>query len=662
MTAGLLTPLQLIASGSLLNNEGINGLPHTLVTAISNFNNTTVVSKFLNALSYYAAQEWATPDTLANLQSIGSTLCPALGNSIPAAYTTLTPVLNPGGFSGLVTQTGNSYLGNGSVNSFAQGFAGLYGYANLTNMFINSVVNAQTYMGPTFNNMNSLITNNISELNSNFAGFGIDLANQGQLYSFARLDLYGTPAGLLWQISDIAMIEGGTLKVVEDPLIAAGLSKSDINTLISGQDTVTESEFNSLQKLAYAGMTQVTGDSLNQVLAVLQVRLPNIVTMADLLDQTKIFPNSYRTLAIPSINGPLMIYQDDGSVNMSLAPMVNAYLPTISGCDELGKIIPPDQAVANKSTQIAFQQITGISDTTLPQLAQAISGVSLNNWSINLNYLPNSFISYGTPIPVVYQSIQPVPPGVNITDTDYWVPTSFGGLSTLTGLPDLELLRGPLPNSVIEQYNSVATGSGPNGTITICDMIGLAIDFNDFAAKFNAATVALSSMPSSAALTSLIVAYQDMTTAGSDVQMQTYINNANAAISNIVNPSSHPEYVAYVDTLNSVFDSMANTLSKEKSYQTKSGVNYADIISGDTTATYSFIQSLPSYGLDLDYGGAAYFLNNVADMSTIGGQAIIGTMREATNGLRLDAASIGLNITPSAAPPIIPVPVIRPVY
>jgi len=40
-----------------------------------------------------------------------------------------------------------------------------------------------------------------------------------------------------------------------------------------------------------------------------------------------------------------------------------------SGCDELGKIIPPDQAVANKALQFELQQVSGITNLTLPQLA-----------------------------------------------------------------------------------------------------------------------------------------------------------------------------------------------------------------------------------------------------------------------------------------------------
>jgi hypothetical protein len=153
-----------------------------------------------------------------------------------------------------------------------------------------------------------------------------------------------------------------------------------------------------------------------------------------------------------------------------------------------------------------------------------------------------------------------------------------------------------------------------------------------------------------------------MLTAGSDGQMQTYISNANSAIASIVNPISHPEYVQYVNTLNSVFDSMASILSQEKTYQTNSGVNYADINGSDTTAIYSFIQSLPSYGLDVDAGGPAYFLNRVADISTLGGQAIIGTMRESVNGQRLSDGLIGQNVMPSSLPPLVPVPAVTPVY
>lgn len=662
MTAGLLTPLQLIAGSSLLNNQGIKSLPSRLTTAISNFNDTSVITAFLNALIFYQSQTWATSETLLNLQSIGNSTCPALGDSIPSSVTNLTPVLNPGGFSGLVTQTGNAYLGGGDAGKFCQGFNSVQGFIKTTNMFINSAVNAQTYLGPTFAGMDALTTNNISNINSNFDGFGSDLFKQGQLFNLAQIDLFGTPAGLLQQLSKVARIPNGTLKIVELPLISAGLAVADIKTLISGRNTLTEIQFNQLQKIAYIGMTRVTGADLEQVLAIMNVTIPNIQTMADLLDPKKIFPTSYSTLATTTPNGPELIYQPDGSVNMNLASTVNLYLPSASGCEELGKIVPPDQAVAIKAVQVSLQQITGITLSNLPALAQVVRGTPPRAWNVKFSYLANDLVAYGSPIAIAYRAQKNVPAGIDINNTEYWLPTSLGGLSTMAGLPAIQSQTSVLPASVISEYIAMATGTGPNGTINVCDVIGLAIDYNNFASLFESATAAIQSMPSSADLTNLIVAYQDMLGAGNNTSMQTYINNANTAIQNIANHSLHPEYTSYVETLNSAFSSMAGILSKQQTYLTHAGIDYFNIQSNDKSVIYSFVMSLPGYGTQVEPCGAAYFLNQVADTSVIGGQAIVGTMREGTNNQRFGATQLGVNTTPSLSPSVTPSPVVVPIF
>jgi hypothetical protein len=660
---GLLTPLQLIAAGSLLNNQGIKPLPSTLTSAISTFNNTPLIAAFLSALSYYQTQSWANQTTLSELQTIGNAKCPALGNSIPEDFTTLTPVTSPGGFSGLITQTGNAYLGNGDAGRFAQGFMAVDGFINSTNLFINSLVNAQSYLGPTFTNMNALITNNVSAVNPDFAGFGIDLANQGKMTNLARLDLYGTPAGLLMQIAKVAKIQGGTLKVIEIPLLAAGLTISDIKTLVSGQLSVTENQFNQLQKLAYEGMSKVTGADLDQVLTILNVTTPNILVLTDLLDQKKIFPNSYGTLTTITPNGPMPVYQDDGSVNMTLANSVDLYLPTPTGCEDLGKIVPPDQAVASKAVQIALTQITGITSTSLPELAQAVWGSTDKLWNVNYSYLINDVVSNGNTIPKFYRAQQNVPSGIDLNNVDYWKETSLGGLSTLVGLPDIQSLKTVMPQEIVDQYADIATGSGENGTINMCDVIGLAIDYNDFASRLNSSAAAINGMPASADLTSLITAYQNMLTANNNSTMQIYISDANNSISRIADPLLHPEYVSTVTELNSLFNYMALILSKEKNYQTQAGIDYfANIESGDKTIVYAFVQNLSRYGLQVEPCGAAYFLNQLADISIIGGQAMVGTMREAVNSRQLNSGRIGIDVSPSYAPEVIPSPVIVPVY
>jgi hypothetical protein len=54
-------------------------------------------------------------------------------------------------------------------------------------------------------------------------------------------------------------------------------------------------------------------------------------------------------------------------VNSGISAELNA--TTATGCDELGKIIPPAQAVASKALQFQLQQISGIAGLTLPALA-----------------------------------------------------------------------------------------------------------------------------------------------------------------------------------------------------------------------------------------------------------------------------------------------------
>jgi len=71
---------------------------------------------------------------------------------------------------------------------------------------------------------------------------------------------------------------------------------------------------------------------------------------------------------------------------------------------------------------------------------------------------------------------------------------------------------------------------------------------------------------------------------------------------------------------------------------------------------------LPAYGLDTDQCGACDFLEQVADTSVLGGQAIVGVMREGRNNARLNQAQLAQNLAPSSDPAVAPVPVVVPVY
>lgn len=653
MAAGLLTPLQLSAGAALLDNTGIV----TYTTSLNSYNSFYLITAWQAAVNYYVAQPWSTPGTLTQLLSMGNSTCAALGNSIPTGAPTPRPVTGPvnTGFSGLIKNTGDLYLGNGDVSKFTQAYAAALALVNSTNVFVNSAVNAQTYLGPTFSDMNALTTNNISQINSNIQGFGIDLFRQGQLVNLARLQDYGTPAALLRQLSDVAGLQGGTLRVVQDPLVLAGLTEANIRTLIQGNRSADSLTFDRYQSLAYQGMTQVTGSALQQVLDILDVTTPNINTMADLLNQQKIFPNSYTTLSTPTATGTVSIYLPDGGVNMQLADTVAQYMPTASGCEELGKVVPPVQAVASKAVQSAYQQITGISQSTLPALAQVVLGQPVTVWNANKEYLPNVTVRYSDT--EYYRSQQNVPAGASLTDTEYWQPTSLGGLSTMAGLPLVLSQTQAITNTTASFYNiNLATGTGPNGTLTLGDVLGAAAGYG-YSDNLTTVVANLQILSDAGALTALLGIYQSMLSTANDGAMLTLISQANAAIATVVSNNS-----SVCNIINTAWFNMAANLHAEYVNQVNANIVWADIPADNRLSVQSFVQSLPQSAVMVDAGGPAWFLNQIADTTTAGGQALVGSLREARNNRRLSGAQLAVDTTPSTKPAVTPSPRVVPVY
>lgn len=394
-TPGTYTPLQLIAGAGLLNNQGI-AVPATLTNAVSSYNSISFVSN-LNSAIAAAPGFGISANIVTTLKTLASNACPALGSSVPGSYAgmnVLLPVSEPGGFGNLVANNAAMYLGDGSVDKFCQIFQIAAGYRQSANDLICSAVNATTYLGPTFTTMNDLITGQLTAANLALKCFGADIAKSGNLLNLGKLPDFGTPASVLQQISEQAGITSGTLSCIATKLAEFGLTQSDIILLATpeaSERTPTENEFNTLQKRAYAAMVAIDGDCLTYALDILDAVIPDIANLGDLLDLKKIFPTSWPSMTVISTapstvidpNTPpspgstsILIFEPDGAVNPAIQAALNDSTAIVlpAGCDELAKIIPPDQAVANKAFQSSLQQVTGISTITAPQLAAALLG------------------------------------------------------------------------------------------------------------------------------------------------------------------------------------------------------------------------------------------------------------------------------------------------
>jgi len=316
--ASVLTPFQITATANLLYNQGLS-VNAVFVSNIETYENLPYVSALKQAITTSTTANLSA-NTLSQLYTLGTNTCPALSDSIPSTSTT-----QPANtlFTTLLSQTANSYISSNTgkdVTVFCQGFSALSGYNGVTNNFINSAVNSQTYLGGIFPGNNSLVSGGITDVNTCTALWGSDLKALGGLINLSNLAELGTPLALIKQLASI----GGITPDLSIAFANAGVNQDTVVKFISANLTATDVD----QKAMYNAMTQITGTVLTQVLTLLGVTTPNINTMADLLNPYKIFPNSFQSLTVTGVNGVTQnIYIDSaGTVNST----VKQFLPKVA--------------------------------------------------------------------------------------------------------------------------------------------------------------------------------------------------------------------------------------------------------------------------------------------------------------------------------------------
>jgi hypothetical protein len=324
MAASFLTALQLNAGAGLLQNTGL-AANTDLTNNINSYNALPLIAPYLITLANSAAANLSNT-TVATLRTLASNTCPALADSVPVGYATLT-VTNTL-FTGLLSTTAATYMGNGDLTKFAQALSQAQSYADQTSVFINSAINSQTYLADTFTGMNDMITGGITQVSLATSALGTDLSNLGRLVNLALLDDFGSPLGLIQQIYTVT----GAIPSVSIAFISAGVPVDVVLSLNRPAISVTDA----VQRLMYEAMGQITGSALQQILSVMQVSTPGINTMADLLNPLRLFPLSYQTLTVPTKFGKRAIYLNaSGSVNQNLATELPNYV--INGSNtELG--------------------------------------------------------------------------------------------------------------------------------------------------------------------------------------------------------------------------------------------------------------------------------------------------------------------------------------
>jgi hypothetical protein len=290
--------------------------------------------------------------------------------------------------------------------------------------------------------------------------------------------------------------------------------------------------------------------------------------------------------------------------------------------ERLSKIIPADQALACKAMSVSLQQIKNIDVLSLPQLATAFVGTVTTKDLDQINALTTA-----------------VPPDVAAFYTDYYATgTGTGNTLVLT-----DLLGAAVGVTYIDQLNNVVAtlnsiGNGLSNLTTIYTRMQ-----NTVNSVYGNAVTGPVTIPAG---------YAAGTYANADVAFSTaLISNAVIEIGNIVTA-----YPTETTALNTEFNTMAQKIISETDNLTLATINIADLNTDDRSPVMSFVESLPEYGVNKEQNGPTWFLEQVADITTLGGQAIVACLREGQNLAVLNNVGIGVD-TSIPSQPSLPNPV-----
>jgi hypothetical protein len=324
----------MIAGSGVLDNVAI-GLPQDLGFSLDTFADLPITSQFSDVVTQASGS--LSGGVLDSLRQMGQDFA-SLTNAIPDAFSEALEAIAPGavfdgGFTGLVETTAEGLLGNGDNSIFAQIFSAAEGYVDQANQFINSNLNISS-LGSTFGEitggMDNIITGGFNQLTESFQQFGQDLASLGTLIDLNDLSNLGNPSALIKQVAD----SGGITPALESALRQVGLNPAAAGNIVAATSSLIGDRAN---KLLYDELTQITGIDLQQIKNILGVVTPNIKTAADLLDPTKIFPNSFPSMTMSTPEGLRGIYATvQGAVNTNLEKFLqDPNAPAYTGDDPI---------------------------------------------------------------------------------------------------------------------------------------------------------------------------------------------------------------------------------------------------------------------------------------------------------------------------------------
>jgi hypothetical protein len=539
---------------------------------------------------------------------------PATSQNVPPQPSPVGPYTQWGWIRMYALQAWNEFNWNGlqaapyvEYKNFCTSFSQITSFIQATNATINAVSNGETFAEGSFSNMNDLLTGDITGVSLSTVQFGQDLIALGKSLNLSTIASFGLPSNLLKTINQTNSIT----QSLSFALIASGLTPTDLQNIFASTATVEQE-----QKI-YSAFLIITGQDLRDICVTLNCKTKDLSSLADLLNVKKLFPNSYTTLTVPLYNTTVvpsnsktyyLIYEGDSvSVRLSspnVVQQVGIIIPpgppplqpqtTLGVIQELRpgfdsyltNILPPDQAIAAGAFSFSMQQIKNISDMPIEKFAQVVAN-----------------------------------------------------LETIRGLNLLQGISQPVDPTLASLASSaISKGTGPNGGYTMSDffgcMSGLPYAWRDIQRLIQELqTPALQTTYE--AIYDAVLLYPTPTLP----TLEDLIIEANNEIANI--QTNNPDKAKILNTL---WAAAGTQLTSEQTARQTAlqpvPIPQDNELGVSPDAQISFVDNVPEWAKNTLPHMQAQTLEAIANWNTIGGQSLVGMMREERNKERLQKLGI----------------------
>lgn len=659
---GKQSPLGINVLGSILQNIGlnINSVATSYIGESKSYKTNpyldnyikgtliadTVLDRLTEAINAAFNNVLIDSVTYDKLITIGSNTIPALGNTPPASYISPsnTNPSSPEGIneswspwhgdpatSGNPSPTGsytswgwirmfalqawNEFNYNGKqtdpvlYTNFLSSFVTLTGYTQSTNASINAISNSTTQLASSYSNINDLMTGQITGVNLATGAFGQDLIKLGKALSLFTISHFGLPSNLLQTLQQNNAIN----QSLSLALLASGLTTSEIQNISTGLTTATISQ----EQKIYGAFLIIVGPDLTDVLVPLNCKL-KLDTLADLLNVKKLFPTSYTSLTVPIYNTTV------GPTNSK------TYYPIYDG-----------DSVSSRLTNPAISELIG---TQVPPGPPPIENKPINSGQYNI--IQDLFKGFGSYLINIIPTDQAVAAGAfvysmqqikNITQIAIEkFAQVVASLETGRGLNLIGGTNNPVDPALAQiALQTTGKGSGPNGTYTISDffgcMSGLPYAWADIQTK-------IQELQTAKLQQIYIDLYTEITGPAIPATIQNLIDDANNEILDIYNKNTDKAKI-----LNTLWNNAGIQLTLEQNARLSAidpvpNPQQKLAFSPDTES--NFVDTIPQYAKRTNPHMESQTLEAICDWFTVGGQSLVGLLREFRNKERL--AEIGI--------------------